>query len=179
MQATDTVAPIVDPAPVFGAEQWLEFLGHLHPMVLHTPIGLLAAVLLMELVSLFSPGAVPARRTIAAAFALSAATAAATGWLLARDDYSGSLVDDHRMFGTIAAVLAGAVAALDLFGRSGLAAAGRRLFVLAAAALIGVAGHHGGMITHGRSFLSSVAPPWLAPYLTVERAERASERTPP
>ena len=39
---------------VFGTDQWLEFVGHLHPLVLHMPIGLLAASLLLAMYSSFA-----------------------------------------------------------------------------------------------------------------------------
>ena len=155
-----------DPA-AFGTEQWLEFFSRLHPVLLHLPIGLTAAALFVELFAAFSPGARGVRRWMYGLLAASALLAAASGWLLgASADYSGELVDEHRWFGVGAASLALLVAALDAFGRSRRLAAARCILALLCAAVVGFAGHHGGMITHGRTFLSSAAPPWLAPYLT-------------
>ena len=151
----------------FSAEQWSEFYARLHPVLLHFPIGLTVAALFMELVALVSPGARSTRRWMYGLLALSAAFAASSGWLLGEgSDYSSELVDEHRRLGVAAAILAAVVVALDLLGRSRRAAAARGFLALLCAGVIGTAGHHGGMITHGRTFLSSAAPPWLAPYLT-------------
>ena len=151
----------------FSAEQWSEFYARLHPVLLHFPIGLTVAALFMELVALVSPGARSTRRWMYGLLALSAAFAASSGWLLGEgSDYSSELVDEHRRLGVAAAILAAVVVALDLVGRSRRAAAARGFLALLCAGVIGTAGHHGGMITHGRTFLSSAAPPWLAPYLT-------------
>lgn len=151
----------------FGAEQWLEFYARLHPVLLHVPIGLTVAAITLELVAAFSPAARGARRWVYGLLAISAVLAASSGWLLGGgDDDSGELVREHRWFGVGAAALAVVVASLDLFGRSRRAGTARCLLALLCAGVIGTAGHHGGMITHGRTFLSAAAPPWLAPYLT-------------
>ncbi|MEM9379063.1 MAG: c-type cytochrome domain-containing protein [Planctomycetota bacterium] len=162
---------------VFGTEQWLEFIGHLHPVVLHMPIGLLAASLLVEFVSLFSRGAVPARRVLHACLGISALAAVVTGWLLAdTGGYGSELVDHHRALAIVAAVLAVVVGLVDLFGRDGTATFARRLALLACALTMTLAGHNGGMITHGRTFLSAVAPPELAPWLGEAPKERQRTR---
>jgi len=151
----------------FTAEQWLEFYARLHPVLLHLPIGLALAALSMECVALVSPAARGSRRWMYGLLAASTVFAASSGWLLGESpDYSGELVDEHRRFGVAAAVLALVVMTLDLVARSRRAATARGVLALLCAGVIGTAGHHGGMITHGRTFLSSVAPPWLAPYLT-------------
>lgn len=162
----------------FGLDQWIEFAAHLHPLALHLPIGLMVAAGLMELMTLRSGGPVGARRTIHAVWALAAIGAAGTGWLLGdTGEYGGDLIDDHRKLGIAAAVGATLVALTDLFGRSGKASLFRRVAVLVTFGLIGIAGHHGGMMTHGRTFLSSTAPEWLAPFLTKPREPRP-ERAP-
>ncbi len=155
----------------FTAEQWGEFYARLHPVLLHFPIGLTLAALLVECVALFSPPARSTRRGMYCLLAVSAVFAASSGWMLGEGaDYSGELVDEHRRFGVAAAVLSLLVASLDVAGRSRRAAVARVALALLCAGVIGSAGHHGGMITHGRTFLSSAAPAWLAPYLT-ERAD--------
>ncbi len=153
----------------FTAEQWGEFYARLHPVLLHFPIGLCLAALFMECVALVSPPARSTRRWMYGLLAASAVFAASSGWMLGEGaDYSGELVDEHRRFGVAAAVLSLLVATLDLMGRGRRAAAARGTLALLCAGVIGTAGHHGGMITHGRTFLSAAAPAWLAPYLTEE-----------
>ncbi len=161
----------------FTAEQWGEFYARLHPVLLHFPIGLCLAALSMECIALVSPPARSTRRWMYGLLAASAVFAASSGWMLGEGaDYSGELVDEHRRFGVAAAVLSLLVATLDLMGRSRRAAAARGTLALLCAGVIGTAGHHGGMITHGRTFLSAAAPAWLAPYLT-EESEGASARS--
>ena len=161
----------------FTAEQWGEFYARLHPVLLHFPIGLCLAALSMECIALVSPPARSTRRWMYGLLAASAVFAASSGWMLGEGaDYSGELVDEHRRFGVAAAVLSLLVATLDLMGRGRRAAAARGTLALLCAGVIGTAGHHGGMITHGRTFLSAAAPAWLAPYLT-EESEGASARS--
>lgn len=146
----------------YGSEEALAFLGRLHPLLLHLPIGLFAASALFEVLGWFKSSLRPARRWSNVALALSAVVAAASGYLLGGESgYQGELVDDHRMFGILVGVFAGLLALSEL--RSGRAWTGARLgsFVLCATTLY-LAGHHGGQITHGPTFLSEHAPSWLA-----------------
>jgi len=159
----------------FGAEQWAEFYARLHPVLLHFPIGLSLAALFMECAAIVSPPARSTRRWMYCLLAASATFAASSGWLLGGGaDYSGELVEEHRRLGVAAAVLAVLVASIDLFGRSRRAASARGALALLCAGVVATAGHHGGMMTHGRTFLSGVAPAWLAPYLTEEAQPSAS-----
>lgn len=152
--------------PAYGLEEWVEFLGHLHPLVLHLPIGLLAGLFAMEGAALVWKGVVPGRRLLAAMFGLSAAAAALTGWWLGEvSDFHPSLVDDHRKFGLAAAGAAVVVGLLDTFCRGRGWAVLRAVALLVSAVLFTMAGHRGGMMTHGKTFLSDTAPPWLAPFL--------------
>lgn len=153
---------VSDPAIPAGWEQAWAFAGRLHPLLLHLPIGLFAASALFEVGGWFRASARPARRWINRALALSAIAAATSGYLLGGEPgYQGELVDDHRMFGILVGVFAGLLALSEV--RSGRAWSIARLacFSLCAATLY-LAGHHGGQITHGPTFLSEYAPDWLA-----------------
>lgn len=154
------------PAPSEPFE-WYEFLARLHPLVLHLPIGLFAGLVLMEVHSWWSSSAVAARRTLCVAFALSAAIAASTGWLLGSGDgYSGALLDRHRWLGLATGAGASILAFFEVLGSiSSRVETLRRVSLLTCGALITVTGHHGGMITHGQRFLSEKAPGWLEPYV--------------
>lgn len=153
---------LIQEAAVYGSEQALAFLGRLHPLLLHLPIGLFAASALFEVLGWFKPSLRPARRLSNVALALSAAVAAGSGYLLGGEaGYQGELVDDHRMFGILVAVFAVLLALSEV--RRGRAWVVARLtsFSLCAATLY-LAGHHGGQLTHGPTFLSEHAPSWLA-----------------
>lgn len=136
---------------------WLEVFGRAHTMVLHLPIGLCAALVLLEL---FGRGdawrSVQAR--LAWATAATAALAASSGWLHGdAQQMEGSSFELHRnlsiafaLFGIVAALLATRAAGGD-------AAAVRRWRVAGVAwiALLVPAGHFGADLTHGAGFLTS------------------------
>ncbi|MEZ5980387.1 MAG: c-type cytochrome domain-containing protein [Planctomycetota bacterium] len=108
------------------------------------------------------------RRVTAWIGAVSAVLAATSGWLLATESgCGGELLDEHRWFGVGFAGAFLLTAVLDRRGGRGLAAA--RLLALALTLALGtLAGHHGGMVTHGANFLAERAPAWLAPYVGEE-----------
>ncbi|MHC4376830.1 MAG: c-type cytochrome domain-containing protein, partial [Planctomycetota bacterium] len=153
---------LIQETAAHGSEQALAFLGRLHPLLLHLPIGLFAASALFELLGWFKPSLRPARRLSNVVLALSAAAAAGSGYLLGGEaGYQGELVDDHRMFGILVGVFAGLLALSELRAARAWTIARLTCFSLCAATLY-LAGHHGGQLTHGPTFLSEHAPDWLA-----------------
>lgn len=122
--------------------------GVLHPALVHAPIGLLVALVLVEL---FARDATRVRRVLAWALALSALVAAGAGWLHA----DGTGVDDatifwHRWTGVGFAGVALVVALLSFASTPGTAwRRGYGLALVASAAAAGVAGHQGGELVHG------------------------------
>ncbi|MEO1698163.1 MAG: c-type cytochrome domain-containing protein [Planctomycetota bacterium] len=153
----------------YGLEQWLEFAGRLHPLVLHLPIGLLVAVALAELAAARRRELAPMRTLLHAVLGASAALAALTGWRLGLEaGHPASLLDDHRTLGIASACAASVTAAFALLGRSANAARARVGFLAVTGLLFAAAGHRGGMMTHGARFLSGAAPPWLAPLVGPE-----------
>ncbi len=151
--------------PLFGKENpvpsWFRFLGHLHPVVLHLPIGMLALVILMECGRWF-------RRSGASTLwpmfftALAAVVAAVFGYLLWQthpEDYSGELLQSHLLWGVgfagVAVVTLMVKAWVDAVGRgSGL----YFFLLLASGGVMTVASHDGGSLTHGRTFLVDEVP---------------------
>jgi uncharacterized membrane protein len=154
------------------AFEWTAFGGRLHPLLLHLPIGLFGGVVVLELLS-WLPGArsgeagrgvATARRVVACVGALSAAVAALSGWWLAEEGgYDAELLSDHRWMAIGFAVLFAGAALLERTGAEAGRVWARRGVLAFAGALLAVAGHHGGMLSHGTSFLASKAPAWLAP----------------
>lgn len=159
----------------------LLFLGRLHPLVLHFPVALLIAVVIVEVFARFrgitnSPIFQSTIYFILIVGALSAAVTAAMGWSLAHHGgYVGDTIYWHKRFGLAVALLA--ILAL-LFKRLSLQkkmasfkyAYTTTLFLCVSA--IFVTGHYGGMLTHGNNFLSSAAPEPMASWLgkTTNRA---------
>ena len=140
-----------------------EFLGHLHPVVLHFPIALLCAGAALEMVRIRRESSFAARAGVWL-FGVGAALAvvfAATGWLLAayehvRSDERGTL-ELHRWFGVATAVVACIAWLASHTWRETATRAHawlRRLCVLATVALVTVASHVGGVIVWGKDWFS-------------------------
>lgn len=135
--------------------------GRGHVLVLHFPLALLLTAALVEAWSLLQrapSGGRPTVRLLVALGTISAVVAAIMGWVHALDGYPGpfeqlmSTANVHRWLGTLAA-LAAVVVCIQTERdaargqRSPLTSAG----VLGLAALVGAAGHFGGLLTHGWS----------------------------
>ena len=147
-----------------GGDGW-RFAGRLHPMLVHLPIGLLLLVPALELGGL-------ARRfrhlratagVVLALGAIAATVAAAHGYVLARfDGVGGTNLTWHLWAGATTALLAAIAVALRAISPTA--------YVASLVALVGAlsfAGHLGGQLTYGATYLSEVAPRpiarWLGP----------------
>lgn len=144
---------------------WLwQFLGRLHPLIVHFPIGLLIVGLILELFTLNKKNrelrsAIHIVLTIGVA---SAVLAAVLGWLLEeQDDYSGSVLTLHKWSGIATAVLSVTALLLHRYiftrQRWHLVRAYRATLITTVVGVT-VAGHFGAALTHGPDFLTSVFP---------------------
>ena len=138
------------------------FLGHFHPVWVHLPIGIFVLLAVLEAAGLLSrlkalswlPRLSEAQRTLILAVGAAAAVFTATlGWLLAGGgDYDPALLHAHRWLGVEAA--AGSVLLLCISRVRWLYAPA----FIAALALLVLAGHAGGRITHGSDYLTVHMP---------------------
>ena len=147
----------------------LVWLGRLHPVLVHLPIGFLVLLAILECANGRARfhGAAAARPVVLAASVLSALVAAACGWLLAGEgDYAPGALSWHRWLGT---ALVPATLVLGLLGRS----AGRvyRLWLVGTLALLICAGHFGGVLVRGEDYLF----PWRGARPTVTPATDPAE----
>ncbi len=146
-----------------NATDWLSFIGRLHPLMVHMPIGLFAAVVLFELFRCArrsQADAVPLRLMYFVA-AASAVASAIAGWFLAvGDEYASDTLFWHRWLGIGVAVTLAACALL-VWSTAKKAAQMRAVMILITMGLIGFTGHLGGTLTHGEGYLTRYAPPWL------------------
>ncbi len=137
------------------------FLGRFHVVVLHVPLGIIVA-----LVGLEWAARKDRYRDLAAASpylwgaaAVSAIATVVLGFMhFAEGGFDGPSATQHRLFGTVLAVLTTLVAALRV---SKLAPSYAPLFFPASVVLLllsAVTGHYGGNLTHGSSFLVEYAP---------------------
>ncbi|MEO6288750.1 MAG: c-type cytochrome domain-containing protein [Ginsengibacter sp.] len=131
-----------------------EFIGHLHPALVHLPIGiLLIALLLIWLSHKPQYGISPLIINIVLlSGAISAALACVTGYLLSlSDDYDTSLVNWHMWMGISVAFVSFLLYIKIANRKIDLA---YKILSIALLILIFVTGHLGGQITHGVNFLS-------------------------
>lgn len=147
---------------------FVSFLGRLHPVVLHLPIGALFSIVVAELWLRRST----ARRDQSLLFGLylfaafTALLSVATGLILSEEDaYGGSTLDLHEKLGIATGVVTIVLALLALiaFRASGAArwAKVRRLSLACTLVLITVTGHFGAEMTHGKGFLTEFGPAFL------------------
>jgi len=143
------------------ASAWLEFIGTLHPMLLHLPIGLWFGVLFLLMYrSRNATYHIWVVRGATLVFACGL-LAFATGWMLYFSGTYGTSSLKPHMYSAWSFVAASG--AFLIFARTDA-----RLSILWCAAVvvslaIGAAGHIGGVITHG-------SPMNKAPWKTVEKA---------
>ncbi|MGE3310841.1 MAG: c-type cytochrome domain-containing protein [Limisphaerales bacterium] len=149
--------------------QWSAFIGPFHMVLLHFPIGFIAAATILEAIAWWrsSDDLRRAVQVMLWATVASGAVAAASGLLRAEGGgYNLELVLEHRnlAFGFIGVTVAAGIAGRYAARRPALARPWlvyRGLLVLAFL-LVGAAGHHGGDLTHGSGFLTSGAPGFIS-----------------
>ncbi len=143
---------------------WIIFIGRLHPIFVHLPIGMIAAVVIVEAMTLVTkPKKVSTtRKVLLWATAASATASVVAGWFLADEGgYPEDLLFWHRWLGIAFAsvLLLGALIALTPRWSSVVV---RSFVLLFALVLMTVAGHMGGTMTHGETYLTRYAPPLIA-----------------
>ncbi|MEO8465322.1 MAG: c-type cytochrome domain-containing protein [Gammaproteobacteria bacterium] len=137
------------------------FLGRLHVLVLHLPIGIIVALFVLEWLSRkekyrYLQVAAP---FLWGAMGLTAVATVVLGYLhFSEGSFSGLSADQHRFFGTVTAVVAAGVALLRV---GSFAESYKPLFFPSASVLlvlISITGHYGGNLTHGSTYLVEYAP---------------------
>jgi uncharacterized membrane protein len=126
----------------------LEFIGHLHPVIVHLPIGILLLGVLMMVYEHYSK--VDLQLPISFAFLVgssSAVLACIAGWILSNSgEYDALLVQKHQWTGISTAVIGLLVYFLKQY---------RKLLAVILTLLVFITGHYGGTLTHGENYLFS------------------------
>ncbi len=147
-------------------ERWWRFLGRLHPLVVHFPIGLALAAAGVEFVNILRrrADASPFGITATGFAAIAACFAAWFGWLNA--DFEGATADNtlflHRWLGIAGAAGLIVVWIVGLAGRSGertSALNGYRWGLVVVSVIVGVGAHFGGEMVYGQGYLTKVLLP--------------------
>ena len=157
------VLSLIDGTSLEIASKWIPFLGRFHPVLLHLPIGLFAAVVLLELFVLVRPvSRIPAKIhfLLTACFYTTALSAIFGVFLSWEGGYESEALNFHKWAGVVTAFL---IFFLDLSAskrRSGevkppMAYLGG---LVATTLVITITGHLGGSITHGSGFLTEHLP---------------------
>ena len=136
------------------------FLGHLHPLVVHLPIGFLLLAMIFDLLSYRTKyaslkSAVPV--TLFAGF-ISAIAACVFGYMLSlQGDYNEEIVSNHQYAGIALTIITGLLFfATTQKGKSLLHIPGKMfsLLFMATVVLMAYTGHQGGTLTHGSTYLT-------------------------
>ncbi|CAN5816206.1 ribonuclease inhibitor [soil metagenome] len=131
-----------------------EFFGHLHPLLVHLPIGILLIGLLLQFLARKKRYYIlqPAVPIILLAGAISGLFSCITGYLLSiSDDYDKSVVSWHMWMG-----IATTMAALILYAKekNDQFKVNKTVLSIGLLLLIAITGHLGGSLTHGSDYLS-------------------------
>jgi uncharacterized membrane protein/mono/diheme cytochrome c family protein len=181
-------APLAGAAESGGMFHWRPFLGPFHSVVLHFPIGFVVMAFLVDVYALWR------RRTdvqpvITLMLGLSVATTVVTivlGLLRATGaEYDPHTLAAHRNFGIAVGLLTVLTLALQWLGYRalpgdpprGLLRGGYRAMLLANIALLVVAGHEGGNLTHGSNYLTKNAPEFVKVLVEDEKEPAATAAT--
>ncbi|NNG10718.1 MAG: hypothetical protein HKM92_11135, partial [Arenibacter sp.] len=130
-------------------------IGHLHPLVVHLPIGILLLGFILEIVYRKKPSEASNEIILMVLLigAFSAVISLGTGWLLGEDGgYDETLLFRHRWLAVAFTVLA---IGLYLLKKATNALA-LKLYLpvyVIVLILIGITGHYGGSMTHGEDYL--------------------------
>jgi uncharacterized membrane protein len=138
------------------------FLGRFHVLLLHVPIGIVIAAVVLDWLARrprYAP-LVSAAPLLWALAAISAVVTAILGYLhYGEGSFTGPSAEAHRLWGTITAI--GAVGSWWLARRGGRAGPVRLTDGIVMLALVSITGHYGGNLTHGTTFLGEYAPSFL------------------
>ena len=140
-------------------EKWMLFIGRFHPLIVHLPIGFLAALTALQVLHwIVRSDFRAATRVLLWLCAFSALASTAVGTMLTwPGDYSGKLLSDHRWFG----IATSAVCVWMLYAHHFSGRVGRALYsglLMASLVLVSITGHYGGSLTHGEDYLTAHLP---------------------
>ncbi len=147
-------------------QQWIAFFGRFHPVVLHLPIGAVFAVAAMEFLPLgkLRKELWPAQKFLLVFATGSALLAIITGLFLEQEGgYGEERIFWHKLLGILMTCGLGLASYIAFRSKSTLETPNwpYRGALAATVALLVVGSHQGGVMTHGRDFLTEHFP--LAP----------------
>ena len=143
---------------------WMLFLGHFHPLIVHLPIGFLLIAGLLELDRFTRRNSVSPHTITLILFwsAVSATMACVFGYLLSlAGGYDADTLQEHQWQGIGVAVFAWIAWSVKSENLGRILPFAQLMYLPAltvAVLLLLAAGHHGGNLTHGSDYLTQYAP---------------------
>lgn len=128
---------------------WISFLGEMHPLFVHFPIGLIMVIALLGLLGRRHD---PAVKVLLWVNLLTCAAAIVAGQAFAMDSNEGEMLTRHLWFGVGVGVLSWLALCCFLVReatQSTLSRWGYQLFLSAGVVALAIAGHLGASLTHG------------------------------
>jgi len=165
-------------------EDWMNYLGHFHPVVVHLPIGILFVAFILEIVAWKQKQ--PGLLQHAIAICLIAGFAGAVisclfGWFLSREGgYEETTLQLHQWLGISVAVLSAAAWLVKKkYGSIRKASRAYQLLLVSIFILLMITGHLGGNMTHGEDYLTAGMPQPFAGWLGIEKKKDTLAARPP
>ena len=159
---------------------FLFFLGRFHPIILHLPIGALMVLLLMEIINKFRPKLnLDAACKILLWFSVFSIIPTITlGFLLASSgSYDDELLNFHKWLGWFTALICVWLVVFRQKKPSQSNTGQSRFyyfFLSINVALLSLAGHYGGYLTHGEEYLTKYMPLAMKNFLEIDNLKYQS-----
>jgi uncharacterized membrane protein len=159
--------------PITGKVEntFVMFMGRFHPLILHIPIGALIALFFMEVINLYRPklNLDSACNLLLWFSVFSIIPAVIAGFLLASSgSYNDNTLASHQWFGWFTALTCVWLLVLRQRKASKKGANLYKVFLFVNVVLLSLAGHYGGSLTHGSTYLTKHMPAGLKAVLGVD-----------
>lgn len=160
---------------------WRPFFAPFHSVVLHFPIGFLTMAGILEVYRALRPNGEVQRVTVLVLWLglLTGILSAGLGLMRAGGgDYDAKMLESHKLFGVAVPFVTAATLALQRLAYRNEGARGwthvYRGILASTLALVVVAGHYGGNLTHGSKYLVENAPEFVRELLEEDTAPVSS-----
>ncbi|HEY1056342.1 MAG TPA: DUF2231 domain-containing protein, partial [Emticicia sp.] len=168
--------------PILAISEWTSFFGRFHPLLVHLPIGFLIIVGVFEILKITGRLSISQDiiKVILLVSAISATFACIAGYFLSLEGgYNEEMLEEHKMQGIWLAVfcwIAWLAKNTWLNERVGINKVLYAPALILSLILMMVAGHHGGNLTHGETYLTDNTPQPFRAWLGMpEKTEKESE----
>lgn len=165
-------------------EDWMNYLGHFHPVVVHLPIGILFVAFILELVAWKQKQPALLKHAIEICLVsgfFGAVISCLFGWFLSREGgYEETTLQLHQWMGIGVALLSGVTWVIRRkYGSVKKASRPYHILLLTIFILLLFTGHLGGNMTHGEDYLTAGMPEPLAGWFGIEKKKDSVHARPP